>query len=316
VAHYAGRPGFVRAHLIPQLTESFGGRWWLVLLLAAAGIGAGLVARVPAARGLALVALLAGVAYLFTPATAGGVDARCFAFNTRFAVPAVALALVVLPLALQSWGVPPLGTVLALAVALLVDVHVPVKAAPLAGSVVLVGGAGAIALARTRAIPRVAFGVGIVCVVVVAALAGWREQRIYLRDRYSAAHLLEPVEPVAAALRGVGDVRVAVTGFSETYPLYGADLSARIELPASRVHARFVPAATCRTWTAALSRGHFDYAVTARQGVRDAPAAIWTSRIPGARAILVSPPGFTRRGAPWRWQLFRLDPAWRAPNCS
>src|SRR5579862_6792223 len=55
VAHYLGDGGFWSSHLLPQLPTALGARWWLVVGLAVAGVGAGLISTRPRARGLALV---------------------------------------------------------------------------------------------------------------------------------------------------------------------------------------------------------------------------------------------------------------------
>ena len=79
VASYITDPAFIKAHLVPQLASAFGGRWWLVLGLATAGVGVGLAARSAVmVRQLAFVGLVGAVAYVFTPATAAGPDARLF----------------------------------------------------------------------------------------------------------------------------------------------------------------------------------------------------------------------------------------------
>ena len=100
---------------------------------------------------------------------------------------------------------------------------------------------------------------------------------------------------------------MAVTGLSETYPLYGRDVSNRVDFPAARVQGtRFVPYSTCVTWLRALQRGRYDYAVTGREGGGVPPAADWTRRYPGVREVAASPPGYERRGVPWGWEVFRL----------
>src|SRR5262245_10305388 len=79
VAHYLLPPdgSVIRHHLIPGLHESFGDLWPLVLV---AVIGGFLLAifrgRTSMIRMLGIVALLSGIAYLFTPLTAAGPDRK------------------------------------------------------------------------------------------------------------------------------------------------------------------------------------------------------------------------------------------------
>jgi hypothetical protein len=259
-------------------------------------------------RALAVVALISAVAYVLTPASAGGIKASCFAFNARFAVPAVTIGLIVLPLALGRLGIPPVLAVVAILIGLVVDAHVPLALAPAAVTAVVVISVTAVAVGLWRWVPRPALTIVSTFAAVVLVGAGWREQRVYLRDRYTRPLLEEPVEGISAMLRHANHARVAVTGFVETYPLYGVDSSNIVELPAARVGARFVPRSTCRSWLIALQKGRYGYAVTAQQGTADSPAAAWTRAYPGARQLVAAPPGYTRRGVPWRWQLFRIAP--------
>lgn len=163
-----------------------------------------------------------------------------------------------LPLVLSRRGIHPQIPVLAILVALIVDVRPPFAPAPVLATIVLITGVTAAALRVWRALPRPALAAALVFLGLVGTLAGWREQRIYLRDRYRLPNLSEPVEPIASVLRRVSHARVAVTGFNETYPLYGLDLSNRVQLPAARVSARFAPYSSCRSWLIALQRGHYD----------------------------------------------------------
>ncbi len=309
LASYITDPAFIRAHIVPQLAPAFGGRWWLVLGLAAAGVGVGLAARTePMVRRLALVGLAGTVAYVFTPATAAGPDARFFGYNTRYSVPEIALGVIVLVLALSRLGVQPLGLALALLLAVIVVVPLYLSAGVLL-VVVLVAITTAALGFGTRAAPSRARAVGFVLLGLAVIGVGWREQRTYLHDRYRGAMLGEPVEPIYAALAGIRHARIAVVGFYESYPLYGAASTNRVDYPSSRSGSRFVLPSDCPTWLPALSRGRYDYVVIARQGRGEPPAAAWTRRYPGAHELLASPPGFVRDGSAWRWQLFRMPRA-------
>ena len=162
IAKYISDPAFIKAHLVPQLASAFGGCWWLVLGLAAAGIGVGLLARAAGmVRQLAFVALAGAVAYVFTPTTASGPDARDFGFNTRYAIPEIALGVIVLALALSQLGVQPLGLAVALLLAVIVVVPFHISA-PVLLAVVLVAGTTAVVVCGARAAPRRARGAGFV----------------------------------------------------------------------------------------------------------------------------------------------------------
>jgi hypothetical protein len=286
-----------------------GARWWLVVVLAAVGTVAALVSpRVPL-RGLGVVALVTAAAYLFTPATGGGHDARCFSFNTRFATPALALGLILLPLAFAKTRLGPLLSVVVLALTLALTVHPSHEFAPLAGAFVLLAGVCLLGTRIRRALPRRTSVALAVALALLAVLGGRHEQRAYAQFRYDRATFSDPVAPIAGRLRHVHKARIAVVGLAENYPFYGADLSNRVGYPARRDEARFLPYPTCRGWLLALDNGRYDYVVTARESTADSRATAWTRRYPGARELLGSAPGTTHRGAHWTWQLFRLDSA-------
>jgi hypothetical protein len=308
VAHYLPHPGFLSAHVLPQLAPALGARWWLVVGLAAIGTAAALLSPRPLIRGLAVVALVGAAAYLFTPATAGGHEARCFSFNTRFATPSLALGLILLPITLAGRRFGPLLSVLSLALTLALTVHPSHELAPLVGAVGLLAVACFLGIGAQRVVPRAANVALVVAVALLAVLGGRHEQQAYAHGRYVAATFSDPIAPVAARLRHVHDARIAVIGLSEHYPIYGPDLSNRVRYPAHRDAARFTPYSTCRGWLLALADGHYDYVVTARESTAASPAAAWTRRYPGARELLASAPGETHRGAHWTWQLFQLDP--------
>jgi hypothetical protein len=307
VAHYVGDPSFVRAYIVPQLQTALGDRWWLVLGVAFAGIVAGLASRRRTEVGLAVAAVVSGAAYLVTPATAGGARANCFAFNTRFATPALALALVVLPLALAHRRRGPLAAVVVLAATMALTLHLSFAAEPVIAAIALTGAAVAVGLGARRRIPRTAAILTAAAVAVLVVLAGWHEERIYLRLRYTAAGYGQPIDRIAAVLRGVHGARVAVAGFAENYPFFGPDLSNTVVYPAIRSGARFYPYPTCAAWLRALRAGRYDYVVTAREGSSPPPQAAWTRAAPGAVELAASAPVTWRHGEPWSWQLFRLD---------
>jgi hypothetical protein len=312
VAHYLTNPGLISAHLVRSLAYGFGSWWWVVVSLAAVGGGTGLLRKGPAvARTIALVALVSWLAFTITPDTAHGPNASCFGFNTRYAVPALALALIVLPLVFSQRR-QALFVVVAIAVAVVLNEPFSFDPVALLVSLALVAVVAAWALRIDRAFPRPVNATAIALVGLLIVAAGWREQRAYLSNRARNSALYEPVEPIAGVLARMTKARVAVQGFDEIFPFYGRDLSNWVNVPAARVSSvRWIEYDSCRSWLLALQSGRYQYVVTARQGEHDPPAAAWTRRYPGARELLVNPPGETHQGAPWRWELFSLAPGAR-----
>jgi hypothetical protein len=310
LASYITDPAFIRAHIVPQLPTAFGGRWWLVLGLAAAGIGMGLAARgAPLVRRLALVALAAAIAYVFTPLSASGTNASLFGYDTRYVIEEIALGVIVLVLALSQFGVQPLALALGLLLAVILVVPIYVSAGALV-LIVLVASATGAAVYAGRAAPRRARAAGLALLALAVAGVGWHEQRTYFHGRYRGALLSEPLEPIYAALAGVSHKRIALAGLYQSYPLYGEASTNRVDYPFKRSDgATFTLPSNCSAWLLALIRGRYDYVVTARQSSDEPAAAEWTRRYPGARELRASPPGFARLGLPWRWELFGLHRA-------
>ena len=319
IADYATNPSYIDTNLIPQLPLALGPYWGLVVVVAGAGIAGGFLPRsTPMARGLAVTAAVSAITYFLTPATAGGDDARCFAFNTRFALPALALGLILVPLVLTRVRFGPVAAVLA-AMALLavieysyVDTFADVVAVSfnpgqVMFALIVVAGVTTVALLAKRPLPRRILGIGILVVVAAVGALGWHVQDVYLRDRYTEPRLSEPIEEIHALLKDVHHARIAVSGLYEIYPLLGGDLSNEVELPATRIDARFEPHATCPSWLAALAAGDYDYVITARQDVRESPAAAWTRRYPGVQSMVAVTPAAGRTGRKWSLQLFTLE---------
>jgi hypothetical protein len=302
VAHYILHPGggVWRHHFIPGLHESFGDLWPLVLV---AVIGGFLLAifrgRTPVIRMLGIVALLSGIAYLFTPLTAAGPqgDPTAFTTNLRYASPAIGLGAMLLGVdaGLLKPRIFPwlLG---ALAVLLLVQA-VPVW--DLHGHLwtrhFLLGAIGlgiflilvpvALGVLGQRGWDRWTIGaVSVIALIAVVAI-GWPNSRDYVRDRYRAATAPKdfPVGMRAALAwfnaADLHDSRIAVVGGRpgfKQYVFYGDDLSNRVQYVAHHgPHGAYTPIASeaaqkgqdprapqqCREWIAALNDGGYRYAV-------------------------------------------------------
>lgn len=252
---------------LPGLQHGLGNLWLLILLASVAGLILALLNgwrdRVAAVAGLA--GLAAAAAWLVAPTSASGPEGmpRGFESGLRYLAPALVLGLALLPTApilrgrLRHWGKRR-----------------------------LVGAPGA----RTR--PSLVAGL-LAAALVVAA--GYVVQRHYLGDRYAnptfAAPGLNDAFRWATPLSGA---RIATTS-TRQYPLYGTDLSNRVEFVGEeRPHGGFVAPSNCRAWRRLLDRGDYDYVVASRDRVESGkppypPTARWTEG-PGATVILRKPP--------------------------
>jgi hypothetical protein len=319
VAHYLTSSHFWSAFAQPALASGLGGWWWAVL--AGAVIGPLLClfrrrladnSRIPRAicqptdrtvRMLGAVALFSLAAYVITPETAAGPAGNPlgFAFNLRYLAPALTLSLAVLPLAPAFAPMPAKAALtVALAATLVATVaepqlwpaHTPGAVFIAVAAIIVVG--ALIAVARvTRA--HIAIATAAVLALAVA-IAGYGLQRHYLRNRYVYQPGVSYLAHVWALFRTIHDARVGVVGTYGgffAYPLYGLDLSNRVQYVAQRgPHGSFTPIATCARWRAQVNADHLNYLLITP--ARDpwhpkvlgySPENDWTASDPAAQPV-------------------------------
>jgi hypothetical protein len=334
IAHYATDTGIWRHYFAPGLHDAFGGLWPLVLLAAlAAALLAIFGGRDLLIRWVGGVALFGMLAYLFTPLGAAGAEGEPvgFAINIRFVIPALLLALVLLPLPRfldapkRQWG---LLAALVL-VFLLTDrpdgpLRDPARLFALLVVFLAVAVPAALWLARDRGAGRgvVAAGLGALALAVVAL--GYPVQRHYLEQRFANTGSAEEQIPgmdldsAYRWARGVHDARIGLAGTTASfagYGFYGTDLSNRVEvLGVDGPHGAFNAIPTCAAFRAAVNAAELDYLVTSpflnfiRPGSPiPSPEARWLRREPAVTPILHSGPVTV-----WKVEG-KLDPATCGP---
>lgn len=136
---------------------------------------------------------------------------------------------------------------------------------------------------------------GVAGVALVAVAIGYAVQRHYLRDRYANPTFTNPgLDAAFKWARGVSGARIATTS-TRQYPLFGADLSNRVQfVGVERPHGGFEAPTGCRQWRRLLDAGHYDYVVASRDRLEPGkppypPTAGWTEG-PGATVVLRIPP--------------------------
>ncbi len=307
LVHYL-TDGHVWTHLFGPGFVSGLGPWWPLVL--AGTIGGPLLCLLwPGAdrmtRALGAIALASLVGYVITPETAAGPagDPLGFAFNLRYAAPALVLCLTVLPLAppLRRLAAPGLALVFLLTV-----IHARLWSSPwLPGALLVAALAAAAVLAPTllgsRALrpqalrPRALLAAG-AALLAIAAVAGYPVQRHYLSGKYVFQPGISALSRVWAFFRDIHDARVGVAGTFgafATYPLYGVDDSNRVQYIAARgPHGSFTPIRTCPAWRAAVNASHFRYVVTTpgrdpwrRRQLTPSPEGGWIDTDPAARRV-------------------------------
>jgi hypothetical protein len=250
-----------------------------VLALAGAGaVGAVVAAGDRRRRLLGVVAIACALVYAITPVSAAGRQGApaFFGLNLRYATPAVALGLALLP----TWFRRRRLLLAVLVATLLVTLLSPtglwsyrrVEALGYAAAF------AALAFACLRW-PRARFALAL-----AAVAAGFFVQRHYLDNRYSG-------RLAALGLPGeIAHTRIGVLGVNTGYPLYGTDLSNRVVyVGRSGPHGAFTREPTCRDWRNAVNAGHFRYLVVAPVTSPTLPAeqpkappreAAWTDATP------------------------------------
>jgi hypothetical protein len=302
---YATDTGVWSDWLFPALDDRFGAVWPAVLLLALLGAVLALVrGRSAVERVLGWSALAAAAVYPFTPLSASGPDGMPvgFASNLRYVAPVVALSLALLPIGVSAldrrWRTAVLVALLGVGAVALVgsDDFVPIAS----GRAAAVGGMAAAALiggvwwAQHRRVPSIVVVAVSLGVALAAVGAGYAAQRTYLEGRYASAAGGNDED---AALMWARDVREAKIGtvIARQYPLYGTDLSNRVEFVGERgPDGTFEAIDTCPAWREALNDGRYDYVVTGFRepseelGTRpERPRQVrWTRGDPAAREIV------------------------------
>jgi hypothetical protein len=238
-------------------------------------------ARPDAALAVAgLVGLAAALSWLVAPTSASGPDGipRGFESGLRYLAPALVLGIALLPATrplrarLCCWAAR-LGARLTFPS----DSERKVKRA--------LGPRGFRALVSATAIVLVVAAVGI----------GYPLQRHYLRDRYADPSFSTPgLDAAFAWARDVSGARIATTS-TRQYPLFGTDLSNRVQyVGRERPHGGFEAPTSCLKWRRLLNAGHYDYVVASRDRVEGGKppypdTARWTEG-PGATEVLRKPP--------------------------
>jgi len=305
LSDYLGDVSIWRHDFVPGLVSSLGHLWPVILLLTVVGgvltLGSG---RGRLARGLGVTVLGGLVAYVLTPASAGGPAhfPVLFGLNVRFVAPPLALGLALLPCA-PALAHPRRRTPMLVALAALLlatqwsaSFRPPAAAgwgALLAASLL----ATAFAL-RALARRRHALAGPALVVMLLAAVAEWPAQANYMHARYAQVGPTLPAISVWA--QRLHHQRIAVSGYLLQYPLYGRDTSNTVDWIGRRgAHGAFSPVRSCAEWRSLLAARRYRWVVTVPAGSvvlaapshppADPPEAGWTRSDPGARVVLREP---------------------------
>jgi len=306
------------------LVFGLGRAWPLLLLLSLGGMVAAIVTGPGALRRLlGGFGFFAALAYLANPLSAGGIDALgggFFRVNIRYLSPAIVTGMVLLPLvpALSRaraqaalLGTCTIGAIITTTGYPSTDAgnHVP-PVGPLAMATAV--GVALLGTVLVRSPPvssaqghRLWLWSAVAVGSAVVVGGGWGAQRQVAKSRYRDG---PPSATTAAHLwaQPVSHQRIAVAG-TAAYPLYGADLSNRVETPVVRFgRGDIAPIASCTSWRRALAEGNYGYVVLLANPFGPPEETLrWTRTIPRVREIVSD-------GRSW---VFRLPSDVTAVGC-
>ncbi len=309
-------------YFLPGFHYAFGPVWWGVVALSLAGMVLAVArGRSRTERLLGVVALLTAASFVFTPQFLG-IEGKplFFRYNLRYVTPALVLGLALLPLVPQLGGRLArrllAGVMLAVLAATQIDSGIwpseHDRVAVLAGVALLALAGLAVGLRRIRPPGPVRVAAALACALAVLA-AGFALADRYGDHRYTAASVTNSVYPRATFdwARTVSHARIGLSGMFLQYPLYGDDLTNRVQyVGLEGPDGAFAAPRGCRAWRRALAEGGYQYVVVAPAGY---PAAVVNSDPPEARWTSAGGAASVLRRDPRHLTLFALhgrpDPA-------
>jgi hypothetical protein len=263
--------------LLPGFHDGLTALWPLFLGLGLAGLllSLGHPRANPVLRLAGAVGVAAALAWLVAPTSASGPEGmpRGFESGLRYLAPALMLGMALLPIVVsvrlrrRAEGYPPNGRIL----------KVPTS------------------LGRHLSGRRIPLGPLTFATALIAIAVGYPIQRHYLDGRYADPSFTTPgLNAAFAWSRDVSGSRIATTS-TRQYPLFGTDLSNRVEfVGVEQDDGGFVAPTDCTQWRRLLNAGGYDYVVTSRDRIGPGqppfpPSTTWTES-PDSKPVLRKPP--------------------------
>jgi hypothetical protein len=292
VAHYLTDPTIYRRWFFPQLDNALGPLWPLILIVAAAAAifiiwrSRNIILRV-----IAVAALLTAIVYLFTPLTAAGQEGSPTGFftNTRYLMPGLVLAMVLVPIARPlrapdgraRWTLYFLTLVYAITVFTTPRWYPTYILGTIFITLALVWAPGGLGVLRVRGlVSKAKIALAGAAVILLAVVLG-RAQEVQWNDQaYTKATLFlqegGPVEAYEYA-RKLKDQKIGIVGSSEIifgqFGFFGADLSNHVEFIGQKgPHGSLRLATSCVQFRRLINEGEYDYLIMS-QFTQDSPFA-------------------------------------------
>jgi hypothetical protein len=321
VAHYLTDPTVYRRWFFPELENAFGPLWPLILIIAVAtAVYIAWRSRNKVLRVIAAAALLTAVVYVFTPLTAAGQEGSPTGFftNTRYLVPGLVLAMVMLPLArpLRAPDRRAWQTLLFLAAVYAITVLTTPRWYPtyILGTIyftlALVWAPGGLGMLRARRrIGRWAVAGGIAAVVLLGMVLGRAQQVQYMDHHYTKTTLFlqegGPQKAYAFAWKK-HDARIGIAGSSEIifgqYGFYGDDASNYVQYIGQKgPHGAYRLPTSCEQFRRLINEGEYEYLILSQYtedigpyntGVPNPyqfPIYAWVKNDPALKQVIAEP---------------------------
>ncbi len=315
VAHYLGEPTIYRRWFFPQLDNAFGPLWPLILIVAvAAAVYIAWRSRNTILRVIAVAALATAFVYVFTPLTAAGQEGSPTGFftNTRYLVPGLVLAMVLLPLArpLRAPDRRAWLTLLFLTAVYAITVLTTPRWYPgfIVGTIfltlALVWAPAGLGMARSRRVMSRAAVVGAGAAVVLLAVVLGRAQEVqYYKHHYTRTTLfLQDGGPQKAFefAHKQQNKRIGIAGSGEIffgqYGFYGANLNNYVQyIGVPGPDGSYRLATSCAQFKRRINAGDYDYLIVS-QFTQDSPDApywypiyAWIKNDPALEKVIEEP---------------------------
>jgi hypothetical protein len=293
VAHYLTEPTIYRHWFFPQLENALGPLWPLILVMAgAAAVFIVWRSKNKILRVIAAAALLTAVVYVFTPLTAAGQEGAPTGFftNTRYLIPGLVLAMVMLPLARplrapdrRAWiTMCFLGAVYWITVLTTPKWYSTYIVGTIFITLALVWVPTALGLGRSRGVlsRRIVTAAGVV-VVLAAVVLGRAQQVQYSDQHYTDTKLFlqegGPERAYAYAQR-LQHQRIGIIGDSEIifgqYGFFGNPPTNEVQfIGVPGPHGAYRLPTSCPQFMERINAGNYDYLIMSRstEDSRDSP---------------------------------------------
>jgi hypothetical protein len=321
VAHYITDPTIYRRWFFPELDNAFGPLWPLILIVAVAAVGyIAWRSRNKVLRVLAVASLLTALVYVFTPLTAAGQEGSPTGFftNTRYLVPGLVLAMVMLPIARPLRAPDRRAWLTLLFLTAVYAVTVLTTPRWFTGYVVgtifltlaLVWAPAGLSLARTRLRVSRAMVAGIAVGVLLLAVVLGRAQQV----QYADQHYVNPLPFLGEGgpreayefTQKLRDKRIGILGSSEIifgqYGFYGNDASNQVEFIGRKgPHGSNRLPTSCPQLRRLINEGGYEYVVmsqytedtgpynTGTPNQYQFPIYAWVKNDPAMRLLIQEP---------------------------